>query len=494
MSNKSGELTNCQQETLDWIVGFIQKNGMPPTVREIGRAFNIKSSSAHARLKYLERKGYVRRGNLGARSLIVENKMQPSNVSIKQEVKNKPEKLNTSKLRPPFRYQDLLPTHLFLHFCRRRGINIRTRDLNYYETENILLPALKADLEYIRNCDSLRKLYGEEQGKYSLKDMKVPAVSYRVHENEADYHFGGVSDSSSDWLSKYQEKGFTNKLLKTEDTYWGYLTEDKFGAQGSVGDGEKQLGKQERFYVRHQIFLIRYIQACLTLRITNKSLFGSDEEWIRTGRFAKEVFVGAPNVIRKKIYFYYETFVFLNSVRDLIDEMFDEAQKVYDESFKDCENKKEALKDARSCIERLEKTSVLRRAKAILKKSGFSEKEIIGRRNIFLNEIKNYDPIARWFPYLDSIPQKLIGTQRGDYRYALDCYGIVNQLGWVLEMIGCKPQTITEKLLGTEEYKICSYCGEYFKLRNRRQKTCGKSRCAMDHKNSIKRIRRSMGL
>lgn len=71
------EMTTRQRETLDWVKGFIREHGMPPTVREIGAAFGIKSSSVFELLKALERKGYLRRGNLGARSLIVEGMDQP---------------------------------------------------------------------------------------------------------------------------------------------------------------------------------------------------------------------------------------------------------------------------------------------------------------------------------------------------------------------------------------------------------------------------------
>jgi len=49
---------------------------MPPTVREIGGAFGIKSSSVFDLLQALERKGHLRRGDLGARSLIVKGRVQ----------------------------------------------------------------------------------------------------------------------------------------------------------------------------------------------------------------------------------------------------------------------------------------------------------------------------------------------------------------------------------------------------------------------------------
>ncbi len=65
--------TPRQQEILDWVKTFIHDHGMPPTVREIGGAFEIKSSSVFDLLKALENKGHLRRGGLGARSLIVED-------------------------------------------------------------------------------------------------------------------------------------------------------------------------------------------------------------------------------------------------------------------------------------------------------------------------------------------------------------------------------------------------------------------------------------
>ncbi len=70
--NESGDLTHRQREILDWVKGFIREHSLPPTVREIGGAFDIKSSTVFGLLKALEKKGYVRRGDLGARSLIIE--------------------------------------------------------------------------------------------------------------------------------------------------------------------------------------------------------------------------------------------------------------------------------------------------------------------------------------------------------------------------------------------------------------------------------------
>jgi SOS-response transcriptional repressor LexA len=58
-------LTPRQEEILKWVKTFIRDHGMPPTVREIGTAFDIKSSSVFDLLQALERKGHLRRGDLG---------------------------------------------------------------------------------------------------------------------------------------------------------------------------------------------------------------------------------------------------------------------------------------------------------------------------------------------------------------------------------------------------------------------------------------------
>jgi len=74
----STELTLRQRRILDWVRAFADKHGMPPTVREIGSAFKITPRSVFDFLKTLERKGCLKRGGLGARSLIFTNRPHSS--------------------------------------------------------------------------------------------------------------------------------------------------------------------------------------------------------------------------------------------------------------------------------------------------------------------------------------------------------------------------------------------------------------------------------
>ncbi len=64
------KLTSRQREVLDFISEEVVNKNYPPSVREICQAMNLKSSSTvHAHLKALERKGYIRRDPTKPRAL-----------------------------------------------------------------------------------------------------------------------------------------------------------------------------------------------------------------------------------------------------------------------------------------------------------------------------------------------------------------------------------------------------------------------------------------
>ncbi|HSK97189.1 MAG TPA: transcriptional repressor LexA [Euzebyales bacterium] len=60
--NANHDLTSRQQQILDMIRDTVDARGYPPSVREIGEAVGLRStSSVHAQLASLERLGYLRR-------------------------------------------------------------------------------------------------------------------------------------------------------------------------------------------------------------------------------------------------------------------------------------------------------------------------------------------------------------------------------------------------------------------------------------------------
>ena len=63
-------LTQRQREIYDYVTGYVDGHGYPPTVREIGQAVGLASpSTVHAHLANLERAGYLRRDPTKPRAL-----------------------------------------------------------------------------------------------------------------------------------------------------------------------------------------------------------------------------------------------------------------------------------------------------------------------------------------------------------------------------------------------------------------------------------------
>lgn len=66
------ELTKRQREILDFITAEIHRKGYPPSVREIGMAVGLSSSSTvHSHLAALEAKGFIRRDPTKPRTIEV---------------------------------------------------------------------------------------------------------------------------------------------------------------------------------------------------------------------------------------------------------------------------------------------------------------------------------------------------------------------------------------------------------------------------------------
>ena len=65
-------LTDRKKRILEFITRLIDENGFPPTVREIGRACGMRSSSSvHGQLQKLEQMGYIKKNSAQSRAITV---------------------------------------------------------------------------------------------------------------------------------------------------------------------------------------------------------------------------------------------------------------------------------------------------------------------------------------------------------------------------------------------------------------------------------------
>jgi repressor LexA len=68
------QLTLRQQEILDFLTSFIEKNSFPPTVRETAKAFSISIKGAYDHIKALEKKGVIKLQENRSRALEIVSK------------------------------------------------------------------------------------------------------------------------------------------------------------------------------------------------------------------------------------------------------------------------------------------------------------------------------------------------------------------------------------------------------------------------------------
>ncbi|MDD6681926.1 MAG: transcriptional repressor LexA [Clostridiales bacterium] len=74
---------DTQQRILDYIENYIEVNGYPPSVREIGQAVELKSTSTvHGHLNRLEKKGLLHREAMKPRTIDVTRNDKPQMVKL----------------------------------------------------------------------------------------------------------------------------------------------------------------------------------------------------------------------------------------------------------------------------------------------------------------------------------------------------------------------------------------------------------------------------
>lgn len=77
------ELTKRQQQIMDYLHKHLQEKGYPPSVREIGQAVGLSSSSSvHSHLEILERKKLIRRDPAKPRALEITKSKLPSTETV----------------------------------------------------------------------------------------------------------------------------------------------------------------------------------------------------------------------------------------------------------------------------------------------------------------------------------------------------------------------------------------------------------------------------
>ena len=182
-------LTARQQEIWQFLVGYVDRHGYPPTVREIGEAVGLASpSTVHAHLANLERAGLLRRDPTKPRALDL--------IGHRRESRG-----NTDEQREPVRAQesDLLP---LLGQIAAGGPLLAEQNIE----EEMAVPGLLG-----RNADFLLRVKGESMIDAGILDGDILVVqrAQDARNGEIVVALAGDDESADEATVKtfYRESG-----------------------------------------------------------------------------------------------------------------------------------------------------------------------------------------------------------------------------------------------------------------------------------------------
>ena len=404
--------------------------------------------------------------------------------------------LTKKQLQPPFRQKDLLDLSDFIRHCKDRGVDTSEKQLEYYEKEGLLLPAVRINRGFVEYKKVLVEHEGRLEWRFVFK-CQLDKIEYKEIDRHNYYGYGSINKVGDDWLDEYKRRGLVEYPAECDFREW--TAYKGVWPRRSSYFTEKPLPEYETFHSRYQMFPLKQIQGGLRITVMDQALFVNDADWLDIEKI-RRMFAGAHEVLRIMVLRSYETLALLNGILTLLDQMERNGDATYESSLEDWDKetergkRKEASRDAWATI-KLEKAGKARKeAKVLLAESGLSAKTVAERRKEFAILGYQADPIHQVFHHMKHIPRDERDRVSGAYRFACECYDVVDQLGWFLGLLGQKPMPLEEMLPGLSRYSPCPYCQRYFIPIRRNQTTCGADECVKAHKNSWKREMRKKGL
>lgn len=184
---KSQSLTKRQIAILDFITQQIRLKGYPPSVREIGEAVGLQSSSTvHSHLTQMEQKGYIRR-----------DPTKPRAIMILKDSNGDADFYNTAETTDGSTYEEIIALPLLGQVAA--GLPILA-DENIEDT-------ISFPMRFIRQNDSfLLKVKGDSMINVGIFDGDLIAVAPQKTANNGDIIVALLGDEAT-VKTFYKEKG-----------------------------------------------------------------------------------------------------------------------------------------------------------------------------------------------------------------------------------------------------------------------------------------------
>jgi hypothetical protein len=412
-------------------------------------------------------------------------------------------------LQTPFLQPDLITASDFVSYCRDNGVDTDLDELEYFDRERLLLPAIRIRIP----TASMRKVYtdlnspGQKDWKFVHED-DLPTISYDELDPETYYISAGLKQSvfipelggsikgfhygNDGWLNPYQEEGLVHYPAKEEFIPW---SEFHRGTSFSTDLSEFE-NDSELMYAKHQLYPLKHVQRQRRLTVKDAALFRTKEEWAEAGAKITDMFTNGftSQVIREEVVAFNEFFSVWIDIRGLRLEKHAAINETYYngmKSYEGTQREKERLiqDDIRQVSEEFDDTA-RPMAKEIMESHHFALEKLQDYRFTILNFglFGTGSHSSRFRKYVSALEDATLNNTE-------DAYNSVNELSWFIHLLETKNEVATAKqlILHSMDYH-CKYCGKGFTPQRSTQiYTCGRKECKQKQQNEHKKEMRRLG-
>jgi hypothetical protein len=399
----------------------------------------------------------------------------------------------SKQLQTPFLQPDLLTLSSFISYCRDNSVLTDKKELEYFDQERLLVPAARV-LRGVVKYRSIYQLFDgatEKEWRYvyvdDLKKFKYEKLDPKTYYDQGaimqsapgiglmrGFHFG-----NDGWLDWYLERDMVVYPAKE-----GYKPWKKFSGGPSWSTNKKLFDDvSELMYAKHQIYPLQFIKNRRTLKVVNQGLFRTPEAWSKAGDMITKVYTeGESNErIQERVGEWNKFFAFYNEVRELRIGKNKMVSEVYTKSLDGYDgDNTEALADARASAEQYDKEAISE-AQVIVKKHEYTLQDIQDWRFHILGfgSFGTGTKSRKYRNYVARLENSVLNSTE-------DTYEIVNELSWLVELLGGQSQTAKQLILNSYG-DSCIYCGKGFTPTRSNQVTCGSKECKQKQRNEHKR-------
>jgi hypothetical protein len=244
-------------------------------------------------------------------------------------------------------------------------------------------------------------------------------------------------------------------------------------------------------YSIYQIYPIYWIKLMTDNHVGCRYTEYSESQWITYGQIYEHTFEEDIVSLYEDLKYFAKDRAIIIDLNTLAVLNTTRGENAYIESLKQTKSYKDAIADFSNAIKLADKDAVPELNK-ILEKHKINTEYLIEMQKKYIGIGGYQDPARKIYPHIINIDYFDLMSCRGKLKFALESYGIAENISWAITALGKTPISVTETLLKVKDYRICANptCQKRFIPKKEMQFTCGNKDCTDYYRNLRKRQKR----